>query len=192
MKMRNDALIASRAVLLGDRKAFSQLVEAYQSPIRRFFFNLTSGDEELSKDLAQDTFVKAWLNITSFRAASKFSTWLYRIAYNIFYDYMRTCKPKADIDVEKVAFQVSTDMLNIDFSIDFARALTILKEDERTAMLLFYMEDQPIDKISKIMNCPAGTIKSHLHRGKEKLTTYFKTDLSPQPSLHKRGGGVIS
>jgi len=174
--MKNDALVASRAVLLGDRKAFSQLVEAYQSPIRRFFFNLTSGDEELSKDLAQDTFVKAWLNITSFRAASKFSTWLYRIAYNIFYDYMRAYKPKTDIDVEKVVFQVSTDILNIDFSIDFARALTILKEDERTAMLLFYMEDQPIDKISKIMNCPAGTIKSHLHRGKEKLATYFRSD----------------
>jgi len=153
--MKNDALIASRAALLGDRKAFSQLVEAYQSPIRRFFFNLTGGDEELSKDLAQDTFVKAWLNIGSFRAASKFSTWLYRIAYNIFYDHMRSYKPKVDIDVEKAAFQISTDMLNIDFSIDFAKALTILKEDERTAMLLFYMEDQTIDKISKIMNCPA-------------------------------------
>jgi len=176
MEMQNDALLVSRAALLGDRKAFSRLVEAYQSPIRRFFFNLTGGDEELSKDLAQDTFVKAWLNISSFRAASKFSTWLYRIAYNIFYDYKRSYKPKADMDVEKVAFQVSTDMLHIDFSIDFAKALTILKEEERTAMLLFYMEDQPIDKISKIMNCPAGTIKSHLHRGKEKLATYFRSD----------------
>ena len=176
MKMQNDALLVSRAALLGDRNAFNHLVETYQSPIRRFFFNLTGGNEELSKDLAQDTFVKAWLNIGSFRAASKFSTWLYRIAYNIFYDYTRSYKPKADIDVEKLAFQVSTDMLNIDFSIDFAQALTILKEDERTVMLLFYMEDHPIDKISKIMNCPAGTIKSHLHRGKEKLAKYFKNE----------------
>ena len=176
MIMHNDALLVSRAALLGDRKAFSQLVETYQSSIRRFFFNLTGGNEELSKDLAQDTFVKAWLNIGSFRAAAKFSTWLYRIAYNIFYDYRRTYKPKADMDVEKVAFQISSDMLHIDFSIDFAQALTILKEDERTAMLLFYMEDQPIDKISKIMNCPSGTIKSHLHRGKEKLVKYFGSE----------------
>ena len=176
MKMQNDTLLVSRVALLGDRDAFNHLVETYQSPIRRFFFHLTGNDEELSKDLAQDTFVKAWLNIGSFQAAAKFSTWLYRIAYNIFYDYMRTNKPKVDIDVEKAAFDVSTNMVNIDFSIDFAQALTILKEDERTVMLLFYMEDHPIDKISKIMNCPAGTIKSHLHRGKEKLANYFKDE----------------
>ena len=175
MKMQNDALLVSRAALLGDGKAFSQLVEAYQSPIRRFFFNLTGGDEELSKDLAQDTFVKAWLNIGSFRAAAKFSTWLYRIAYNIFYDYKRTHKSKIETDVEAFADRMSAHTPDMDFGIDFAQALTILKNDERTAMLLFYMEDQPIDKISKIMNCPAGTIKSHLHRGKEKLTQYFKS-----------------
>ena len=171
--MQNDALLVSRAALLGDRKAFGQLVEAYQSPIRRFFFNLTGGDEELSKDLAQDAFVKAWLNIGSFRAASKFSTWLYRIAYNIFYDYMRARKPAADIDVEMLGDRLTADTPDRDFGIDFERALLVLKDDERTAMLLFYMEDQTIDKISKIMECPTGTIKSYLHRGKEKLAQYF-------------------
>ena len=173
MKMQNEALLVSRSALLGDRKAFNCLVEAYQSPIRRFFFNLTGGNEELSKDLAQDTFVKAWLNIGSFRAAAKFSTWLYRIAYNIYYDYKRTYKPKVETDAEILADRMFADTPDIDFGIDFAHALTLLKDDERTAMLLFYMEDQTIDKISKIMNCPAGTIKSHLHRGKEKLTKYF-------------------
>jgi RNA polymerase sigma-70 factor (ECF subfamily) len=68
-----------------------------------------------------------------------------------------------------------TSPLQDDFIIDFPQALKILKEDERTAMLLFYMEDQTVEKISKIMNCPANTIKSHLHRGKEKIATYFKT-----------------
>jgi len=172
--MQNDTLLVSRAALLGDRKAFGQLVEAYQSPIRRFFINLTGGDEELSKDLAQDTFIKAWLNIGSFRAAAKFSTWLYRIAYNIFYDYARARKPAAKVDVEILSDRMTAGTPDIDFGIDFEQALTILKVDERTAMLLFYMEDQPIDKISKIMNCPVGTIKSHLHRGKEKLAKYFK------------------
>ena len=171
--MQNEALLVSRAALLGDRKAFNQLVEVYQSPIRRFFVNLTGGDEELSKDLAQDAFIKAWLNIGSFRAAAKFSTWLYRIAYNIFYDYKRTYKPKVETDAEIFADRISADTPDIDFGIDFVQGLSVLKEDERTAMLLFYMEDQTVDKISKIMNCPAGTIKSHLHRGKEKLTKYF-------------------
>jgi RNA polymerase sigma-70 factor (ECF subfamily) len=171
--MQNDTLLVSRAALLGDRKAFGQLVEAYQSPLRRFFFNMTSGDEELSKDLAQDTFIKAWMSISSFRAAAKFSTWLYRIAYNTFYDYARAKKPAADVDVEMLSDRLTADTPDRDFGMDFEQALTILKADERTAMLLFFMEDQTIDKISKIMNCPAGTIKSHLHRGKEKLTKYF-------------------
>jgi RNA polymerase sigma-70 factor (ECF subfamily) len=83
-------LLASRAALLGDRSAFGQLVERHQSPIRRLLLNLTGGDDELSKDLAQETFVKAWLCIASFRAAAKFSTWLFRIAYNTFCDYTRT------------------------------------------------------------------------------------------------------
>ena len=174
--MSNDALLVSRVVLLGDRKAFNQLVEAYQSPIRRFFFNLTGGDEELSKDLAQDTFVKAWLNIGSFRAAAKFSTWLYRIAYNTFYDHTRVSKPYTCADVEVIGDRIIADTSDKDFSIDFARALTILREDERTAMLLFYMEDQTVDNIARIMNCPSGTIKSHLYRGKEKLAVYFKSD----------------
>ena len=171
--MPNDALLVSRASLLGDRKAFSQLVEAYQSPIRRFFLNLT-GDEELSKDLAQDTFVKAWLNIGSFRAAAKFSTWLYRIAYNTFYDHARSRKPAVNVDVEMVGDRMTADAPDRDFGIDFAQALTILKEEERTAVLLFFMEDQTIDKIAKIMGCPSGTVKSHLHRGKEKLVVYFR------------------
>jgi len=172
--MHNDAWLVSRAALLGDRKAFSQLVEAYQSPIRRFFFNLTGGDGELSKDLAQDTFIKAWLGIGSFQAAAKFSTWLYRIAYNTFYDYVRIKMPTAGIDMEILNDRMVADAPDKDFGMDFEQALTILKEDERAALLLFYMEDQSIDKIAKIMNCPPGTIKSHLHRGKEKLGKYFK------------------
>ena len=172
--MKNDAWLVSRSALLGDRKAFSHLVETYQSPIRRFFFNLTGGNEELSKDLAQDTFVKAWLNIGSFQVAAKFSTWLYRIAYNTFYDYLRAKKPAAEIDVETVSNRISDSTPNGDFGMDFAKALTVLKEEERTAMLLYYMGDQTINKISKIMDCPASTIKSYLHRGREKLAGYFK------------------
>jgi len=172
--MQHEALLVSRAALLGDRKAFNSLVEAYQSPIRRFFFNLTGGDEEQSKDLAQDTFVKAWMNIASFRAAAKFSTWLFRIAYNTFYDYQRARKPTVDADAELLADRWPADAPDADFGMDFEQALMFLKEDERTAILLFYMEDQTVDKISKIMNCPSGTIKSHLHRGKEKLIKFFQ------------------
>ena len=170
--MHNDAWLVSRAALLGDKKAFCRLVEAYQSPIRRLFYHLT-GDEELSKDLAQDTFIKVWINIGSFRAAAKFSTWLYRIAYNVFCDYGRTKKPSATVDVDKLSNKMKTDTSGKDFGIDFEHALRVLKDEERVAMLLFYMEDQTVVTISKMMNCPANTVKSYLHRGREKISKYF-------------------
>jgi RNA polymerase sigma-70 factor (ECF subfamily) len=173
MNKPNDALLVSRVVILGDEKAFCQLVEAYQSPIRRFFFNLTN-DEELCKDLAQDTFVKAWLHIGTFRAAAKFSTWLYRIAYNTFYDHTRSHKILTCFDMETISDSIVADTHSRDINLDFKQAQKVLKEEERVAMLLFYVEDQTISKISKIMNIPKGTIKSNLHRGKEKLKKYLK------------------
>jgi len=144
----------------------------YQSPVRRFFSNLTGGDSERSKDLAQETFIRAWMNIGSFRAAATFSTWLYRIAYNIFYDDVRSTKSTDDIDEALDAADEATT--NTDLSMDVKRALAQLRPDERTAMLLFYMEDQSVARIATIMNCPVGTIKSHLHRGKEKMSVYLK------------------
>jgi RNA polymerase sigma-70 factor (ECF subfamily) len=173
--MKNETLLVSRAALLGDKDAFGRLVEIYQSSVRRFFYNLTGGDEERSKDLAQETFIKAWLNIASFRAAASFSTWLYRIAYNEFYDSCRTGKTTVGMDDAYQSEMIYNNVANIDFGMDFAHALLRLKENERTAVLLFYMEDKPIKKIATIMNCPVGTVKSHLYRGREKLIVYLKS-----------------
>lgn len=172
--MKNEKALVSRVAIFGDKKAFNQLLELYQSPIRRFLYNLTGGNEELSKDLAQDTFVKVWLKIASFRALSKFSTWLYRIAYNTFYDHIRSNKHHIAIDEEIANNHAISGNHDHDLKIDFIQALKILKEEERTAMLLFYMEDLTVEKISTIMNRSSGTIKSHLHRRREKLSVYFR------------------
>lgn len=170
--MKNDTLLVSRIILLGDREAFGRLVERYQSPIRRFLFHLT-GDQESSKDLAQETFIKAWLKIGSFRSASKFSTWLYRIAYHTFYDHIRSRKPQLPLD--RVMLEDIPKERNDDFNLDFAEALKILNENERSVMLLFFMEDQTVENISKITDTPPGTVKSHLSRGKKKLEHFFGT-----------------
>ena len=63
-----------------NRDAFSRLVEIHQQGLRRFLLNLTGGDEALTDDLAQETFLKAWLAVRSFHGLSGFKTWLYRIA----------------------------------------------------------------------------------------------------------------
>ena len=81
MSQLNDISLVAQVVVFKNTTAFDMLVKKYQSSIRRFFLNLTLGDGELSDDLAQETFIKAYTNIASFKNLSSFSTWLYRIAY---------------------------------------------------------------------------------------------------------------
>lgn len=174
MSQLNDISLVAQVVVFRNTRAFDQLVRKYQSPVRRFFLHQTCGDSELSDDLAQDTFIKAYTNIASFKNLSSFSTWLYRIAYNVFYDYLRTHKETDDLDTAQVDNHCHTRQRDVGQEMDIYRALSTLKEIERTCITLFYMEDQSIDKIAGITGCPAGTIKSHLSRAKEKMAAYLK------------------
>ena len=106
MSQLNDISLVAQVVVFRNTRAFDQLVQKYQSPVRRFFLNLTCGDSELSDDLAQDTFIKAYTNIANFKNLSSFSTWLYRIAYNVFYDYIRSRKETTDLDAREVVGSV--------------------------------------------------------------------------------------
>ena len=173
MSQLNDISLVAQVVVFKNTKAFDELVKKYQSPIRRFFLNLTCGDSELSDDLAQDTFIKAYTNIASFKNLSSFSTWLYRIAYNIFYDYIRSRKETNDLDAREVDAINSVEQDNLGQKMDVYQSLKTLKEIERTCITLFYMEDVSIEKIAGITGCPVGTVKSHLSRGKEKLANYL-------------------
>lgn len=174
MSQLNDISLVAQVVVFKNTKAFDTLVKKYQSTIRRFFLHQTLGDSELSDDLAQETFIKAYTNISSFKNLSSFSTWLYRIAYNVFYDYIRSRKETLDIDAREVDATHQTEQENIGQKMDVYQSLRTLKEVERTCITLFYMEDVSIDKIAGIIGCPTGTVKSHLSRGKEKLSVYLK------------------
>ena len=87
--MTTDISLVAQVAMFGNKRAFDELVRRYQSPVRRFFLSQTLGDSQLSDDLAQDTFIKAYTNIRSFRGLASFQTWLMRIAYNVFYDHCR-------------------------------------------------------------------------------------------------------
>ena len=168
----SDLSLLTQVTVFHNRRAFDKLGVKYQAPIRRFFLNQTGGDSQLSDDLAQDTFVKAYLNISQFRGASSFSTWLYRIAYNVFYDYTRSHRITEQID-QTVALRQSNGG-DASLRMDLQEALAILSPAERTCITLQLMEGQPIDKISEITDMAQGTVKSHLSRGKQKLAMYLK------------------
>jgi RNA polymerase sigma-70 factor (ECF subfamily) len=176
MSNRDDLHWITQFTLLGDNKAFEKLVGKYQSPIRRFFLNLTMGDASLSDDLAQETFIKAFVNVHSFQALSNFSTWLYRIAYNVFYDSMRTQKQFSELDVREIDLQYQSDNAFSAEKLDFYNALQHLKKEEQTVLILHYMEDKTQKEIAKIMNCPEGTVKTYLLKGKNKLMDYLNKE----------------
>ena len=169
----SDISLVTQVAVLHNKKAFDQLVRKYQSPVRRFFLNQTGGDQQLSDDLAQETFIKAYTHITNFKGISGFSTWLMRIAYNVFYDEIRSRKQTDDIDTTAVK-NTSSSTAEAGLKMDIYAALALLKPDERTCITLQLIDGYPIDQISKITGMNDNTVKSHLKRGKDKLAIYLK------------------
>ena len=177
--------LIARCTLGDDRRAFGTLVEAYQPQVRRFFLNLTLGDEALSDDLAQETFLKAYLNVRSFRGVAKFSTWLYRIAYNELCSWQRKTQHEAslpdglDENFDADYYDASGDRCysatdSVDAHIDVWRSMRVLSDTERTLVTLFYIQDYPLKKIMEITGLPEGTVKSYLSRAKAKLARVMK------------------
>ena len=179
--MTTDISLVAQVAVFGNKRAFDELVRRYQSPVRRFFLSQTLGDSQLSDDLAQDTFIKAYTNIASFRGLASFKTWIMRIAYNVFYDYCRKMRNEklemSDVNVEmKNDSSVHSSFLTSHSSLkmDLYAALALLKPDERTCITLQLIDGYDIAGIAKITGLKDGTVKSHLSRGKEKLATYLR------------------
>ncbi len=159
-------------MLLDDRQAFATLVEKHHPSIRRFFMHQTMGDEMLSDDLAQETFIKLYYSIKQFKGLSNFSTYLYRIAYNVFQDHLRRHKLTDTSD----AIPEGTTSSNSDTQIDISRALQQLTPTERAAITLYYIDDRKVEDVASILQLPSGTVKSHLSRGRNKLADFLRNN----------------
>ena len=181
MASLTDISLVAQVAISGNRRAFDELVRRYQSPVRRFFLHQTLGDSQLSDDLAQDTFIKAYMNIASFRGLASFQTWIMRIAYNVFYDYCRKMSNEklvmSNVNVEMKNSSVAHSSVLTSHSslkMDLYAALALLKPDERTCITLQLIDGYDIAAIAKITQIKEGTVKSHLSRGKEKLANYLR------------------
>ncbi len=167
--------LIARCIAGDDRNAFGQLVIAYEQGLRRFLYNLC-GDEALTDDLAQDTFLKAYLAIRSFQGISRFKTWLYRIGYNEFLSHRRSSHITTDDIPPDIGSTSSTTATDARLTIE--QCLTQLSEAERTVVMLFYLEDMPIKRIVEITGIPDGSIKSYLHRAKSRMRQFLEKDES--------------
>lgn len=175
----NDIALATQVAVLGNKRAFDQLMREYQSPVRRFFLAQTLGDEMLSDDLAQDTFLKAYTRISQYRGTSGFLTWLTRIAYNVWYDHCRKAHPQPlpvgrGADTDLPADYSPSHWEGQGVGPDLYAALGQLRPEERTCITLQLVDGYQIDEIARITGIAANTVKSHLKRGKEKLANYLR------------------
>ncbi|HET9571809.1 MAG TPA: RNA polymerase sigma factor [Bacteroidales bacterium] len=158
-----------------NRKEFELQVQICQEPLRRFLRNLCRGDEALADDIAQEAFIKAFLHLNAFDGRSTFSTWLFRIAYHCFCDNRRALDRYHPASVEDL---IVTAPERSDGAFDHQElyvALGLLNAKERTALLLFYMEEKSLKEIADITRMPINTVKAHLHRGKLHVSDHLKT-----------------
>lgn len=177
MNTVEDLKLISRVLVFGDKRAYESLVVKYQSSVRRFLLHLSGGDKMLSDDLAQEAFVKAYLQLGSFRSMAKFSTWVTGIAYNLYIDNYRKEKREKEYISENAIFAKGiTSGSNFDISHDVEQALKVLNTNERAVVLLFYVEDMEIKNICDTLKMPAGSVKSHLHRAKNKMKNFFENE----------------
>lgn len=156
------------------REQFIREIRTQQEPLRRFLLVLCEGDAFTADDIAQDACVKAWIAADSFRGASKFSTWLFKIAWNCWCDRKYESRGTS---IDSPESRMVTGDAQADDAFRYQalhQAIEGLKPNEKAAILLFYMEDRSIKEIAAILGIPQGSVKSLLSRGRANLRIKLK------------------
>lgn len=158
-------------------QVFEIVVRRHQAAVRRFLMQLTGDDAMLTDDLAQETFIKAFYAWDTFKALSSAKTWLMRIAYNTFIDYSRARHDTEDLDAIDWDTEYTTASTSEQSALDMdvQQALKNLSPPEQICVRLALIEDRSLHQIADITGMNENTIKSHLHRGKEKLKNYLSS-----------------
>ena len=164
------------AVLDGDRDAFGVLVCRYQRPIYNLMYRL-SGSAEDAADLTQDTFLKAYNKLESFRVGRRFFPWLYSIGLNQARDWARRRKPtdlmtEEEMDREQALDNPGDCQDRLNEKLDSMRlfeAVSRLPLEYREALVLKYQQDLEIIEVAEIMGISVSGAKMRVHRGLKKL-----------------------
>ena len=170
----------------GDKKAFNLLVSRYQNKVAGLLTRYISPND--IPDVVQESFIKAYRSIGSFRGDSAFYTWLYRIAVNTAKNYLTAQgrrPPSEDILAEDAeSYDVGTNLRVVDTPENEMLSNELknivfdtfkgLQEDLRTAITLREIEGLSYEEIAEIMDCPVGTVRSRIFRAREIIESKVK------------------
>ena len=175
----------------GDYRAFDLLVLKYQSRIISVAFKFVK-ELHLAEDIAQESFIKAYLSLDKFRFESSFYTWIYQITSNTAKNYLtKKYKREETLEIDFTADnrQSFFDIDDTSYSPAELYAADLLKEqinsildalsqEVKTAISLREFEGLSYDEIAKIMNCPVGTVRSRIFRAREMIEKELKIELN--------------
>jgi len=169
-----------RRVVGGDTEAFALLLERYEAKVYGLVARLVSDSEEAA-DVAQETFVQAFLHLNDYRGEADFGSWLYRIAYNAALMHLRRnhittitiddrlTECVSDDDTDKALAEVTEERIS-----QLEKALTRLSPDDRTAITLFYLEERSTRDIAYVLGTSVSNITTRLHRARKRLYLLMK------------------
>ena len=170
----------------GSEKAYRELLDRYQRPVFSLIYRMVR-DREQAEDLSQETFVRVFNHIDRYDPAYKFSSWIFKIATNLTIDWMRKKEvPTVSIDGSRYATtsdEIEASTITVEskdetpeelliareLGNEIEQAITRLRPEYKTAILLRHVEDKPYEEIAQIMSLPLGTVKTYIHRGRKEL-----------------------
>lgn len=170
----------------GEEVAYRELIRRYERPLFSLLYRMVR-DRELAEDLAQETFIKALNAIESYRPEYKFSSWIFKIANNAAIDHLRRREldtlslegsPHAETPdaVEATALQIGDRQESPLDAVEarelggqIERAITQLRPEYRSCILLRHVEGRAYEEIAEILNLPLGTVKTYIHRARNEL-----------------------
>ncbi len=190
MTTKNDQTYIDK-VLKGDTNAFSILVERYKSMVFTLALKMVKNREE-AEEISQDTFIKAFKNLSKFKGDSKFSTWLYKIGYRTSLDYLKKNKEKYNTDtIDEITINKIKSTEGILEGIErkeraevINSCMLTLPEDERSILWMFYFEELSLKEIIDVTDFSEANVKVKLHRARKRLLSIVKQKVEPELINH--------
>ena len=193
----------------GDEEAFQELVRRFKEPIVSFAMRMLN-DHDKAVDVAQETFINVFTHADGYRPVATFSSWLYRIAYNLTINEIRRQRRQPIVSLERGGFDdadggrsrvepreerpsVEEEMLATERQEAVRRCVAALPAKYRGALVMKDMEGMTFEEIAGVLDCPPSTVKSRVMRGRrmilDRLRTYLESSAG-RPGEDAAGGPV--
>jgi RNA polymerase sigma-70 factor (ECF subfamily) len=193
---RTDEELVARAQG-GDVESFNQLIVRWERPIYALAYRVI-GKEEDARDVCQDAFLRAYRALPGFKGQAKFSSWLYRIALNLCRDWIRrqrrapVSQMPEDTDASELAAEtgpaesIEDLVARRELSAIVEDAMSVLSEEQRTAIILKEYHGMTFQEIADMQGCPLSTVKTRLYQGLSLLRRRLEQQGQLVPELVKR------